>query len=153
MKYFLIPFKGKRWCHTWTAKNKEIKLTCIRDTQSKSAQYVLLPQKLFKYIKWCYTNFHLLSLLLPQGMHSEQSIIFFNAAEETTLSCFDFQLSDNLLHLGSKPHTLDTHFSSEALDVQSWARKPKCSTTEPALSQQGPDPESQNPRNLIRVSH
>ena len=96
------------------------------------------------YYLYCY---------LKECILSSPFFFIFNAAEETTLSCFDFQLSDNLLHLGSKPHTLDTHFSSEALDVQSWARKPKCSTTEPALSQQGPDPESQNPRNLIRVSH
>ena len=35
VKYFFIPFKGKRGCHTGRANNR-IKFTCVRDSQSKS---------------------------------------------------------------------------------------------------------------------
>ena len=37
VKYFLIPFKGKCGCHTWTTHHG-INSTCIRDSQSKNTQ-------------------------------------------------------------------------------------------------------------------
>ena len=46
--YFFISFKGKRGCLIWITNNNEIKFTCIKEIQSKSAQYELIPQALFK---------------------------------------------------------------------------------------------------------
>ena len=46
--YFFISFKGKRGCLTWVTNNSEIKFTCIKEIQSKSAQYELIPQASFK---------------------------------------------------------------------------------------------------------
>ena len=48
VKYFFISFKGKRGCLTCVTNNSEIKFTCIKEIQSKSAQYELIPQALFK---------------------------------------------------------------------------------------------------------
>ena len=39
------------------AFNKEIKCTGIRDSQSKSAQYGLIPQALFYYLRKCAENY------------------------------------------------------------------------------------------------
>ena len=35
VRYFFIPFKGKRGCHTWI-RNTGIKWTCIKHSQSKA---------------------------------------------------------------------------------------------------------------------
>ena len=44
----LYSINGKRECHTGITNNKEIKSTCMKDSQSTSVQQVLMPQRLFK---------------------------------------------------------------------------------------------------------